>query len=296
MNNYKIGSFIAKKRNQLGITQRQLAEKLYVTDKTISRWENGNYMPDLTLLITISEILNTSVYELLLGEDLIQGNINGNIETEVRFLYSLSEEEKILNYLHKFSELTYKGCFQEKTIQYNHPMKEYNFYSKEIDARFRVRITTGQNYQKTMITYKRRLADFFTEDINTEEEVEVEVTHHSTKNLIYLLEDVLHMTLIESYTRTRHIFKNDDIEVAIDIYPFMIAIEIENKSKDKDPKAVILYYLNLLNFQLEESYRLSWDDKYEELCNEQKIRKESHVDSTKEMPTYNNHYFTKKNN
>ena len=62
MNNYKIGSFIAKKRKQLGITQRQLAEKLYVTDKTISRWENGNYMPDLTLLITLSEILNTSVY------------------------------------------------------------------------------------------------------------------------------------------------------------------------------------------------------------------------------------------
>lgn len=147
-----------------------------------------------------------------------------------------------------------------------------------------------------MITYKRRLEDFLTEAINTEEEVEVEVTNNSTENLLYILENVLHMTLIESYTRTRHIFKNDDIEVAVDIYPFMIAIEIENKSKEKDPKAVILYYLNLLNFQLEESYRLSWDDKYDELCNEQNIKKENHVDSTKQMPTYNDHYFTKKNN
>ena len=252
-------------------------------------------MPDLSILIELANILDTSVYELLLGEDVSNQQVD-NIETEIRFLYSLSEENKILNYFKSFNELTYMGAFKEKTLQYNHPMQEYNFYSKEIDARFRVRITTGQNYNKTMITYKRRLEDFLTEAINTEEEVEVEVTNNSTENLLYILENVLHMTLIESYTRTRHIFKNDDIEVAVDIYPFMIAIEIENKSKEKDPKAVILYYLNLLNFQLEESYRLSWDDKYDELCNEQNIKKENHVDSTKQMPTYNDHYFTKKNN
>ena len=243
----------------------------------------------------LANILNTSVYELLLGEE-ITSQQTDNIETEIRFLYSLSEEEKILNYFKSFNEFTYMGAFNEKTLQYNHPMKEYNFYSKEIDARFRLRITTGKNYHKTMITYKRRLENFLTEDINTEEEVEVEVTNNSTENLIYLLENVLHMTLVESYTRTRHIFKNNDVEVAVDVYPFMIAIEIENKSKDKDPKAVILYYLNLLNFSLEESYRLSWDDKYDELCNEQNIKKENHVDNTKQMPAYNNHYFTKKNN
>ena len=295
MNTQKIGTFIAKKRHEKNMTQQELAEKLFLTGKTISRWENGNYMPDLSILIELSNILDTSVYELLLGEE-ITNQQTDNIETEIRFLYSLSEEEKIINYFKSFNELTYMGAFNEKTLQYNHPMKEYNFYSKEIDARFRLRITAGQNYQKTMITYKRRLENFLIEDINTEEEVEVEVTNDSTENLIYLLENILHMTLVESYTRTRHIFKNDDIEVAVDIYPFMIAIEIENKSKDKEPKAVILYYLNLFNFSLEESYRLSWDDKYDELCNEQNIKKENHVDTTKQMPTYNNHYFTKKNN
>ena len=124
MNNYKIGSFITKKRKELGLKQYELAEKLNVTDKTISRWETGNYMPDLTILITLSEILNTSVFELLLGEEISKENNNNNIETEVRFLYSLSEENKILNYLKNISSLTYKGSFQEKTIQYNHPMKE----------------------------------------------------------------------------------------------------------------------------------------------------------------------------
>lgn len=294
MNNYKIGSFIAKKRNQLGITQRQLAEKLYVTDKTISRWENGNYMPDLTILINLSEILNTSVYELLRGEDYKETK-KENIETEVRFLYSLTEEEKILKYLKNFPQLTYKGCFHEKTIQYNHPMKEYDYYSKEIDARFRVRTTVNNEIKKCMITYKRRSENFLNEEINTEEEVEVSINYDETNNLLYLLENVIHMELIESYERKRHVFSNEDIEVVVDIYPFMIAIEVENKSIDKDPKTVILYYLNLLGLNLKDSYRLSWDDKYEELCNEQNIKQYNIVDSTKEMPIFLNHEFNLKN-
>lgn len=294
MNNYKIGSFIAKKRNQLGITQRQLAEKLYVTDKTISRWENGNYMPDLTILINLSEILNTSVYELLSGEDHKEIK-KENIETEVRFLYSLTEKEKILKYLKNFPQLSYKGCFHEKTIQYNHPMKEYDYYSKEIDARFRVRTTVNNEIKKCMITYKRRGENFLTEEINTEEEVEVSINYDETNNLLYLLENVIHMELIESYERKRHVFSNEDIEVVVDIYPFMIAIEVENKSIDKDPKAIILYYLNLLGLDIKDSYRLSWDDKYEELCEEQNIKQYNIVDNTKEMPVFLNHEFNLKN-
>ena len=64
----KIGSFIAEKRKAKKITQMQLGEKLGVTAKTISRWENGNYMPDISLLIPISDLLGVSVNELLNGE------------------------------------------------------------------------------------------------------------------------------------------------------------------------------------------------------------------------------------
>ena len=295
MNNYKIGSFIAKKRKELGLKQYELAEKLNVTDKTISRWETGNYMPDLTILITLSEILNTSVYELLLGEEISKENNNNNIETEVRFLYSLSEENKILNYLKNISSLTYKGSFQEKTIQYNHPMKEYDYYSKEIDARFRVRTTVNNELKKCMITYKRRSPKFLEEEINTEEEVEVSINYDELDNILYLLENVIHMELVESYERTRHVFSNEDIEVVVDIYPFMIAVEVENKSKEKDPKSVILYYLNLLGLNLKDSYRLSWDDKYEELCKSQNIKQYNIVDKEKEMPVFENVYFNLKN-
>ena len=99
------------------------------------------------------------------------------------------------------------------------------------------------------------------------------------------------MKLVESYERYRHVFFNDDVEIVVDIYPFALAIEIENKSSDKDPKTVILYYLQKLGLSLEESYKLSWDDKYEELCLEQNIKKYNMVDFEKDMPIYSNHLF-----
>ena len=251
-------------------------------------------MPDLSILVTLAEILNTSVYELLIGEETKEIK-KENIETEVRFLYSLSEEDKILKYLKAYPQLTYKGCFKEKTIQYNHPMKEYDYYKKEVDARFRVRTTVNNEIKKCMITYKRRNNNFLNEEINTEEEVEVSINYNEVDNLLYLLENVIHMNLVESYERNRHVFSNEDVEVAVDIYPFMIAIEVENKSIEKDPKTVILYYLNLLGFDLNDSYRLSWDDKYEELCNSQNIKQYNIVDNTKEMPVFLNHKFNLKN-
>ena len=64
----KIGRFIAENRKAKNLTQKELAEKLGVSDKTVSRWENGNYMPDLSLLQPLSEELGISLNELLSGE------------------------------------------------------------------------------------------------------------------------------------------------------------------------------------------------------------------------------------
>ena len=68
MDTKKIGAFIAEKRKEKKMTQVQMGERLGVTAKTISRWENGNYMPDITLLIPIAELLGVTVNELLMGE------------------------------------------------------------------------------------------------------------------------------------------------------------------------------------------------------------------------------------
>ena len=287
MNQEKIGKYIAIKRKALGMTQSELASKVYVTDKTISRWETGMYMPDLSTIVLLSDILNCSTYELLLGEDMDKTEEKtNNIETETRVLFPLNEEENIIKKLNLVDDLKYKGKFYEKTIQYNHPDKNIDFYSKEIDARFRVRLTKNNNYEKCMISYKRRGEDFFKDKINSEEEVEVEIKYNDFDNLSYLLENVLNMELVESYERYRYVYFNDDVEIDVDIYPFMIAVEIENKSANKDPKAVVLYYLEKLHFSLDDIYQLSWDDKYTELCKEQNVPVYNIVDFSKEMPEF----------
>ena len=70
MNQEKIGKFIAECRKQKKMTQSDLGEKLGVTEKSISNWENGRNMPDLSLFKPLCDELNISINELLSGEKL----------------------------------------------------------------------------------------------------------------------------------------------------------------------------------------------------------------------------------
>lgn len=65
----KIANFIKKRRKELGMTQVELADKLFVTEKAVSRWETGRGTPDISLLIPLSKVLGVSVSELLNGEE-----------------------------------------------------------------------------------------------------------------------------------------------------------------------------------------------------------------------------------
>lgn len=71
MDQIKIGKFIATLRKEKDLTQEQLGEKLGVTNKTISRWENGNYMPDIEMLSLLSKEFDVSINELISGERLL---------------------------------------------------------------------------------------------------------------------------------------------------------------------------------------------------------------------------------
>lgn len=68
MDQVKIGKFIASLRHQAELTQGELGEKIGVSNKTISRWENGNYMPDIEMLQLLSKEFDVSINELLAGE------------------------------------------------------------------------------------------------------------------------------------------------------------------------------------------------------------------------------------
>lgn len=79
MNQYVTGAMIRRLREERKLTQNQLAEKLHVTDKAISRWETGRGYPDISLLEPLSAALGVSVIELLSGEDVVNANRAANI-------------------------------------------------------------------------------------------------------------------------------------------------------------------------------------------------------------------------
>ena len=79
----KIGKYIAENRKKKNMTQEQLAEKIGVTSKTISRWENGNYMPDISLLKPLSEELGITLNDLLSGEKVEKEKYQEKLEENI---------------------------------------------------------------------------------------------------------------------------------------------------------------------------------------------------------------------
>lgn len=84
MDQIKIGRFIAERRKLKNLTQAQLAEKLNITDRAVSKWENGRSLPDSSIMLELCEILEITVNELLSGEaDFMKENNNEEILIEM---------------------------------------------------------------------------------------------------------------------------------------------------------------------------------------------------------------------
>lgn len=83
MDQVKIGKFIAACRKKNGLTQMQLAEKLNLTDRAVSKWETGKAMPDTSIMLELCEILKISVNDLLSGEVVSMENYNEQLESNL---------------------------------------------------------------------------------------------------------------------------------------------------------------------------------------------------------------------
>lgn len=207
------------------------------------------------------------------------------MEYEVRFYYPSSEVNNLLDKLSELKELEKKPRTYEKTVQYNHSDSRYDFYSKEIDGRFRLRLSKNIEESKCKLSWKRRLPNTTENLVNKEEEKEVRIPYEDVDNFIFIIENVMHFKVVDSYERYRTIFTNEDVEISIDEYPFGIALEIENKSSTKNPEEVVMNYASKLKLNIKDSYRLSWDDKYVELCKEQNKEIYNEVTFDKDMPS-----------
>lgn len=207
------------------------------------------------------------------------------MEYEVRFYYSTEKLNDLISKLENISELKKELRTYEKTIQFNHCDERYNFYSKGIDGRFRYRISSNDNQSKTKLSWKKRLNNTSESNVNKEEEVEVHIDFNEKDNFLYIVENVMNFKVVESYERYRTAFKNNEVEISIDEYPFGIALEIESIESNDKSEDIVIYWCDRLELDINKSYRLSWDDKYEELCKEQGKTIYSEVTFDKDMPS-----------
>ena len=91
MDQIKIGKFISECRKKNNLTQMQLAEKLNITDRAVSKWENGKGMPDSSIMLDLCNELKISVNELLSGEMIEMNNYNEKTE---KLLLELAKQTK----------------------------------------------------------------------------------------------------------------------------------------------------------------------------------------------------------
>jgi transcriptional regulator with XRE-family HTH domain/DNA-directed RNA polymerase subunit RPC12/RpoP len=92
MDQVKIGKFIAEKRKAVNLTQMQLAEKLGVTDRAVSKWENGKSLPDASIMMDLCEELKITANELLCGEEIKMEDYKEKYEQNLRELARQKDE------------------------------------------------------------------------------------------------------------------------------------------------------------------------------------------------------------
>ena len=104
MDMQKIGAFLSELRKEKNLTQNELGEQIGVTNKTISRWENGNYLPPVEILQILSKLYDVSINEILNGERINDSDYKNISEENVKSALNRSNDiirkhKKIMNWI-----------------------------------------------------------------------------------------------------------------------------------------------------------------------------------------------------
>lgn len=122
-----IGKFISACRKENGLTQMQLAEKLNITNRAVSKWETGKSMPDVSLMLDLCNILGITVNELLSGERIIMEDYQKRAEENLMELQAKKEKAQgELNSILKILIVTFSSFFVLNMVL-NYFFPEINF-------------------------------------------------------------------------------------------------------------------------------------------------------------------------
>ena len=156
MNQEKIGKFIAKKRKEKNLTQIQFAEKLGVSDRSVSNWENGKNMPDMSLFPIISKELNITINDLMSGEIVEKKEYQQKFEENI--IYTIDKKVKKENRLLKIILLTLfiiffvlvmfvsiESIYMKSNIN-SYPLIQKNYYDD-------IHVNDNQYFERTIYSY-----------------------------------------------------------------------------------------------------------------------------------------------
>lgn len=250
-----IGDRIKETRKEKKISQQELAERLFVSDKTVSSWEQNRTEPNLDMLVKISEVLGISVSHL------IYGNVEkSNIETEIKIKLEENEYNRLKNFFQnnaKFiNEINQVDTYYQPTYR--------KFIPENINDKVSEWLRIGKRGNKTILNYKNWYEKYC-------DEYEVEIDDEKNLEKIFKVLGLEQITIVDK-TRLTYLYL-DKYEIALDIVKELgYFIEIEIKRYDKSP---FEEYDELLIISKELNLNLSTIDKrgYPYYMIAQKIRK-----------------------
>lgn len=204
-------------RRKSKLSQKDLATKLFVTDKTVSSWENGRTEPDIEMILKLSEIFNCNV-SYLIGDY----EKRNDIETEIKIILT-EKEYRDLKTLLKVKAQFAKQIIQSDTY-YKSPALEKNAY-----------LRIGERGNKNILTYKHKHDNYC-------DEWEVEVDNPETLEKIFKALNITKLAMVE---KVRNVFNYlDKYEIALDDVKnigYFIEIEIKKYTLPKEEE-----YLKLI--------------------------------------------------
>lgn len=231
-----LGERLSKLRRKKKITQKILADKLFVADKTISSWETGRTEPGLEMLIKLSEILDCSVGYLIYGE-----STKNNIETEIKIKITEKEYKTLLRFMKENAKFLKENNHIDTYYQ---PIYRKFLNKKEISEWLRI----GKRGNKTILNYKNWHNNMFCD------EYEVEIDNAQNLEKIFKVLDLEKIVVVDKKRKT-YLYLNK-YEVALDsVKNLGYFIELEVKNYTKDP---IDEYSDLL--KLAKSLKLNLDN------------------------------------
>ena len=216
-----IGETIKKLRIKNGLTQQQLADRLFVSDKTISSWESSRTEPDFNMLSDICNVLNVSFFTLIGAEN------QNNLEIEIKIITSKKEQDRILQLIKNDSKIIIEE--DQNAIYYKLPHRKMN------NEWLRVR----KENNRYVLNYKKKPSN------ETIEEYEVSIDSFNNLKTIFDsigFKELLHVNKhrITYLYKDKYEFSFDNVEL-LGTY-----VEIELKKHEYDNKKEIESLLDLL--------------------------------------------------